>query len=117
MTACSLFCCADVSCPVCTCQKDALPIGLTCWALASAPPPLAWKVCSIWVTVACGATNWNSEPPLKSMLKFSPKISSASTLMPRMAPEIVYQSFCRPTKSKETSPRYSRPAKLLRRAI
>ena len=37
--------------------------------------------------------------------------------MTRMQPEIVYQSFCRPTKLTETSPRYSRPPMSPRRDI
>ena len=54
--------------------------------------------------VAFGALTWKIEPPLKSTLKFSPRMSSATMAMTRMQPEIVYQSFCRPTKLIETSP-------------
>src|SRR5580693_4088304 len=91
---------------VCTCQYGALPLnGLTSVAVGLVPP-LALATCSRpdWVTDAVAGTV-NTDPPLKSTLKSRPRKISASRLMTRMNPEIVYQSFCRLTKSKETSPR------------
>src|SRR5271165_580587 len=92
---------------VCTCQYGALPLnGLTSLALGLTPP-LAATTCSRpvwvtgWVTEEEAAGTVNADPPLNSTLKLSPRKISASRLMARMKPEIVYQSFCRPTKSKE----------------
>ena len=54
------------------------------------PLTLPWvrpHAMAIWVWLAAGALNWNSEPPLKSTLKFSPPISSASTAISRISPE------------------------------
>src|SRR5580693_1530211 len=103
---------------VCTCQYGALPLnGLTSLTVGL-DPPFAVTTCSreVWFTdVAAGTVN--TDPPLKSTLKSTPRKISASRLTTRMNPEIVYQSFCRLTKSKETSPRYSRPPMLPSRDI
>ncbi len=52
-----------------------------------------------WVCVTEGAENWNTAPPLKSTLKSRPRTNSATMLISRMAPEIVYHLRWRPTKS------------------
>ena len=52
-----------------------------------------------WVCVAAGAENWKTAPPLKSTLKSRPRANSATMLISRMAPEIVYHLRLRPTKS------------------
>ena len=67
-------------------------------------PPLAAAL-RTWLIDADDAGNWKTEPPLKSTLKFSPRPNRPTRLSTRISPEIEYQSFCRPTKSKDTSPR------------
>src|SRR5262249_46121750 len=84
----------------------------TCWTVIVLPPPALVTVFDTCVDVAAGAVNLYTEPPLKSTLTLRPKISSAATLTPRIAPEILYHSRCRPTKSNDPSPRYSRPPML-----
>ena len=99
---------AALSLLVCTCQLAWLPTP-TVWMIAPAPPPAFSTVALTCAWVAAGALNSKSEPPLKSMLSFSPRPNSAARLITRIRPEIVYHSRRRPTKSKETSPRYRRP--------
>src|SRR6201999_3862736 len=70
------------------------------------PPPPSDTAVSTWLMVAFGALTVKIEPPLKSTLKFSPRTSSPTMAMMTMQPEIAYQSFWRPTKLIETSPRY-----------
>ena len=66
----------------------------------TAPLTPAWLTVSwTWVCDAEGAENWNTAPPLKSTLKFSPWTNSATMLMSRMAPEIAYHRRLWPTKS------------------
>ena len=72
--------------------------------MAPLTPPSSTAVCT-WVTVADGASNWKTAPPLKSTLKLRCRTSSATTLTSRIAPEIVYHIRWRPTKLTDTSPR------------
>ncbi len=58
-----------------------------------------------WLTVAEVSLNWSTEPPLKSTVKFSPRANRPTRASTRITPEMLYHSFCRPTKSKDTSPR------------
>ena len=91
--------------PVCTCQVALLPEP-TCWTMAPWPSPVPETALCTWLIEAAEvAGNWMTDPPLKSTVKFSPRPNRPTRLSSRITPEIVYHSFWRPTKSKETSPR------------
>ncbi len=92
-----------VSGAVWACHCACFPTPACC--TVDVPPPPSETAFSTWLMVAFGALTVKIEPPLKSTLKFSPRTASATMAMTTMQPEIVYQSFCRPTKLTETSPR------------
>ena len=78
----------------------------TCWTMAPSPSPVeATALCTWPIEDAEEAGRVMTEPPLKSTVKFSPRPKRPIRLSRRITPEIMYQSFWRPTKSKETSPR------------
>src|SRR5579872_956963 len=94
---------------VCTCQLAAEPVP-TCCTIASETPP---SVAAFWtwlsVTDAGAPLTPKTAPPLNSTLNESPRTSTAMRLTRMMRAEMEYHIRRLPTKSTDTSPRYSRP--------
>ena len=114
--ACTCCCWENGSLPVCTDQLALLPEP-TCCTIALLLAGELLTACCTWVMLLWPTGNLKTEPPLKSTVKFSPRVNRPTRQSTRISPEIMYQSRCRPTKSKETSPRYSRPPMLPRADI
>lgn len=98
--SCTFVTWAEVRLSVCT--RQPVPVFWTMGSSLTTPESsTADRASDVVVPGLLG--NWKTVPPLNSTPKFRPRVSSETTLMTRMRPEMEYQSFCRPTKLREIS--------------
>src|SRR5437868_13608774 len=79
-----------------------------CCTIAPLTPPDSTAFCT-WLTEVDDEGKVKIATPLKSTQKDRPRISTAMMLTSRISLETAYHRRFRPTKSNDTSPRYSRP--------